>query len=102
MKLQIHSIHFDADQKLLDYIQKKVDKLHTFYDRITDGEVFLRLEKGEKVDNKVVEIKVNVPGSSLFVKMQGKSFEAAADEAADALQIQVKKYKEKIISTHTV
>jgi putative sigma-54 modulation protein len=102
MKLQIHSIHFDADQKLLDYIQKKVDKLHKFFDRITDGEVFLKLEKGDKVDNKVVEIKVNVPGSSLFVKAQSKSFEAAADEAADALEIQIKKFKEKSITTHTV
>ena len=43
MKLQIHSIHFDADQKLIDFIQKKLDKLETFYDRIVDGEVFLRI-----------------------------------------------------------
>ena len=45
MKLDIQSIHFDADEKLLDFIQKKCDKLETFFDRITDGEVFLRLEK---------------------------------------------------------
>ena len=45
MKLQMHSIHFDADQKLLDYIQKKAEKLDTFYDRITGGEVFLRINK---------------------------------------------------------
>ena len=43
MKLQIHSIHFDADVKLLDFIQKKADKLETFYEQIVDGEVFLRL-----------------------------------------------------------
>jgi len=43
MKLQVHSIHFDADIKLIDFIQKKLNKLETFYDRLVDGEVFLHL-----------------------------------------------------------
>ncbi|MTI23492.1 HPF/RaiA family ribosome-associated protein, partial [Fulvivirga kasyanovii] len=55
MKLQMHSIHFDADQKLIDFIQKKVDKLETFYDRVVDGEVFLRLNNSG-IENKTVEI----------------------------------------------
>jgi len=101
MKLQIHSVHFDADQKLLDFVQKKLDKLHTFYDRIIDGEVFLKLEKND-VENKLVEVKVNVPGANLFVKIQGRTFEAATDEAIDALQKQVIRYKEKQITSHTV
>jgi len=45
MKLQMHSIHFDADRKLIDFIQKKADKLDTFYDQIIDGEVFMRIDK---------------------------------------------------------
>jgi len=102
MKLQIHAVHFDADQKLLDFIQAKLNKLDTFYDKIIDGEVFLRLEKGEAVDNKVVEVKVNVPGQSLFVKENSKTFEAAIDESLDALQKQIKKFKEKTVTTHTV
>ncbi|CAD5245942.1 MULTISPECIES: ribosome-associated translation inhibitor RaiA [Imperialibacter] len=94
MKLQMHSIHFDADIKLLDFIQKKTDKLNTFYDRIIDGEVFMRLEKND-VENKVVEIKLNIPGSQLFAKEQSKSFEAATDLAVEALRRQLKKFKEK-------
>lgn len=96
MKLQMHSIHFDADRKLLEYIQKKAEKLDTFYDRITDGEVFLRINK-DSVNhaNKVLEIKLNVPGTTLFVKETSSSFEAAADEAVDALKTQLKKFKEK-------
>jgi putative sigma-54 modulation protein len=94
MKLQVHSIHFDADSKLVEFIQKKVDKLETFYDRVVDGEVFLRINN-EGVDNKTVEIKVKVPGSQLFAKEQAKSFEAATDLATEALRIQLKKYKEK-------
>ncbi|MFN8356658.1 MAG: ribosome-associated translation inhibitor RaiA [Spirosomataceae bacterium] len=97
MKLQVHSIHFDADKKLLDFIQFKLNKLDQFYDRITGGEVFLRLSKGDssKVHHKIIEIKVNLPGTSLFVKEQGSTFEEATDLAMDALKGQMKKFKEK-------
>lgn len=98
MKLQMHSIHFNADKKLLDYIQKKSEKLDTFFDRITGGEVFLRLNKDTNShENKVVEIKLSVPGHTLFAKETSGTFEAAADEAVEALKAQIKKYKEKMI-----
>lgn len=95
MKLQVHSIHFNADSKLINFIQRKVDKLETFYDRLVDGEVFLRLNN-EGIDNKTVEIKVKVPGSLLFAKEQARSFEAATDMATSALRMQLKKFKTKI------
>jgi len=95
MKLQVHSIHFDADQKLIDFIQRKVDKLETFYDRMVDGEVFLRLNN-EGIDNKTVEIRLKVPGSQLFAKEQAVSFEAATDLATEALRKQLKKFKTKV------
>lgn len=94
MKLQMHSIHFDADQKLLNFIQKKVDKLETFYDRMVDGEVFLRLNN-TGIENKTVEIKLNVPGQQLFAKEEAKSFEEATDNATEALRRQIKKFKVK-------
>jgi putative sigma-54 modulation protein len=95
MKLQVHSIHFDADQKLINFIQKKIDKLETFYDRLVDGEVFLRLNN-EGIENKTVEIKLNVPGMQLFATEKARSFEAAADQAAEALKIQLQKFKTKL------
>lgn len=95
MKLQVHSIHFDADKKLINFIQKKVDKLETFYDRLVDGEVFLRLNN-EGIENKTVEIKLNIPGTQLFAIEKARSFEAATDLAADALKIQLKKFKTKV------
>ncbi|HEU5146640.1 MAG TPA: ribosome-associated translation inhibitor RaiA [Chryseosolibacter sp.] len=95
MKLQVHSIHFDADQKLVKYIQKKVDKLETFYDRLVDGEVFLRLNN-EGTDNKTVEIKIRVPGGQIFAIEKARSFEAATDIATDALRMQLKKFKAKL------
>ena len=95
MKLQVHSIHFNADQKLVRFIQKKVNKLDTFYDRLVDGEVYLRLNN-EGIENKTVEIKVNVPGAQLFAIEKARSFEAAADLASSALQMQLKKFKAKL------
>ena len=95
MKLQMHSVHFDADQKLIDYIQKRIDKLETFYDRIVDGEVILRLDKGGSNLNKLVEVKVNIPRNQLFAKERAKTFESATDLAFEALRRQLKKFKEK-------
>jgi putative sigma-54 modulation protein len=96
MKLKIHSIHFDADQKLVDFVQEKVDKLDHFFDKIIDGEVFLRLDKASNNENKIAEIRLNVPGSNLFAKKQSKSFEESTDSAVEALRRQVKKHKEKL------
>jgi putative sigma-54 modulation protein len=95
MKIKVQSIHFDADKKLVDFVQKKMDKLETFYDRTVDGEVFLRLNN-EGIDNKTVEIKLNVPGSQLFAKEQAKTFEAATDQATEALRNQLSKFKTKV------
>lgn len=95
MKIKVQSIHFDADQKLVSFVQKKMDKLETFYDRTVDGEVFLRLNN-EGIDNKTVEIKLNVPGSQLFAKEQARTFEAATDQATEALKNQLAKFKTKV------
>jgi|SRR3972149_1340120 len=95
MKVNVHAIHFDADQKLLEFVQERVDKLEHFYDKIIDSEVFLRLEKSSDTLNKVAEIKMKIPGMELFAKKQCKSFEEATDNAVEALRRQLKKYKRK-------
>ncbi|MCU0368677.1 MAG: ribosome-associated translation inhibitor RaiA [Cyclobacteriaceae bacterium] len=95
MKLQVQSIHFDADSKLINFIQKKINKLETFYDHMVDGQVFLRLNN-EGIENKTVEIKLNVPGQKLFAKEQARTFEAATDLATEALRSQLKKFKTKL------
>jgi putative sigma-54 modulation protein len=99
MKLTIHSIHFDADVKLESFINEKVGKLDQFFDRIIEGEVFLRIDKAETGENKIAEIRLKMPGNELFVKKQCKSFEEATDLAVEALRRQVRKYKGKL-TTH--
>jgi putative sigma-54 modulation protein len=95
MKIAIQSLHFDADKKLLDFVQQKCDKLDTFYDQVVDGNVILRIEKDHENGNKVAEIVLNVPGSTLVAKSQGKSFEEAVDATAEQLRKQLLKHKEK-------
>ncbi len=95
MNIKIHSIHFDADVKLENFIQTRVKKLVQVYDDIIGAEVFLRLVKSQKLDNKVTEIKVDIPGSDLFAKKQAKTFEESTDVAVDALRRQLQKHKEK-------
>jgi len=98
MEIKVQSIHFDADKKLVEFINDKVSKLSSLHDHITSGEVFLRLDKNVSGDNKIAEIKVNVPGKELFAKRQCKTFEEAVDTSVEALRTQIKKYKGKLVN----
>ena len=95
MNVIVQSIRFDADKKLIDFIQKRADKLDQFFDRILDGECYLKLENTEDEANKVTEFKLNIPGGQLFAKGQAKSFEEATDLAVESLRRQINKHKTK-------
>jgi len=96
MNIKMHSIRFDADQKLVEFVNTKVKKLPNVYDDILGAEVFLRLDKKADRENKLVEIKLDVKGQSVFAKKQCKTFEEATDLSIDALKRQLVKRKEKI------
>lgn len=96
MDIKISSVHFDADKKLIEFINKKVNKLVKFYEEIIGAEVVLKLENTQDLENKISEIKLYIPGNDLFAKKQAKSFEEATDDAIDALRAQIDKHKGKI------
>src|SRR3954467_2997744 len=96
MTINIQSVHFDADKRLLDFITDKVEKLNTFYDGIISSEVVLRLDKSSTSDNKISEIKILGRGHEFFAKKQCATFEEATDQACEALRSQIRKYKEKL------
>ena len=98
MKIHTQSIHFDADTKLLEFINKKMAKLEQFFDKIIETKVVLKLENSGQVRDKVTEIKLSIPGSILFVKETNKTFEAAIDKAIDTLKRQLIRYKERLRS----
>lgn len=97
MRLQINAVHFTADQSLLDFIQAKLNKLDTFHDRIISGEVFLRLDGADsnKVKEKIVEVRLLIPGKEMFVKEHDKSFESATDRVLDVLKDKLVRCKQK-------
>ncbi|AFM04851.1 ribosomal subunit interface protein [Bernardetia litoralis DSM 6794] len=98
MKLEMYYVDNDKSETLSDFIQTKVNKLETFYDGIINGEVYIRSEKGDPKKEKVIEIRLNVPGTTLFAKEAGETFEFATDETVEALRRQIKKFKEKTSS----
>ncbi len=97
MQVQIHSIHFDADKKLIEFIEERLEKLRLFHAQIISAEVTLKIDKADNRENKVSEIKLNVPGKELFAKKQAKSFEESTDQAVDALRKQIEKHKTKMM-----
>jgi putative sigma-54 modulation protein len=96
MDIKVNSVRFDADQKLIDHVNRKVNKLGQFFDGIIGAEVFLRLQNVQDGENKIAEVKLLIPGNDLFVKKQSKTFEEAVNKAVDTLNRQVTKYKEKL------
>ncbi|MCT4629250.1 ribosome-associated translation inhibitor RaiA [Winogradskyella sp.] len=98
MKVNTQSVNFTADKKLIDFIQRRMDKLDLFYDKIIQSDVYLKVENTSDKENKVFEAKVLVPGDSFVVKKQCKTFEEGADIAVSSLERQIKKRKEKLRS----
>ena len=97
MNINIQTVHFDADEKLLELVNKKVERLAHFHDRITKVEVYLKLDNlVHSIKDKVVEIKVHIPKQDCFVKSTSKSFESSFEHAIDSVINQLKKKKEKL------
>lgn len=96
MNVNIQTVHFDADIKLVAYIEKKVSKLTHYHDRITKVDVYLKLDNVvHNIKDKVAEIKVLIPRHEFFVKQSSKSFEESFDAALESIITQIKRRKEK-------
>ncbi len=95
MKVFTQSVNFSADKKLIDFIEKKVGGLERFHDKIVDAEVFLKVQKTSEKENKITEVKINIPGSELIVKKQNKTFEEGVSVCVESLKRQLQKSKEK-------
>ena len=97
MNVNIQTVHFDADEKLVEFVRKKLSKLPTFHDKILKVDVFLKLDNVvHNIKDKVAEIKVHVPKHEFFVKSSSKSFEESFESALDSLINQIKRKKEKL------
>ncbi|AZQ57561.1 ribosome-associated translation inhibitor RaiA [Maribacter sp. MJ134] len=96
MKVNTQSVNFNADVKLINFLQNRLDKLETFYDKVISSDVYLKVENTSAKENKVVEIKLNIPRDKYMVKKQCKSFEEAVDSACNSLERKLIKRKQKL------
>ncbi len=96
MKVNINSVNFKADSKLEQFIEKKVGKVSGYFEGVIGSEITLKVDKAETKDNKVAEIRVQIPGYDLFAKKQSSTFEEATDMVVSALKKQLEKHKAKL------
>jgi putative sigma-54 modulation protein len=96
MKVNVHAVNFSVDGKLVNYVQERMDKLEKYYDKVVFSDVYLKVENTSDKENKIAEIKINVPGDDFVVKKQCKTFEEAVELASDSLERLLLKRKEKI------
>ncbi len=95
MNISIESVRFSADKKLEKLIHTKVSKLSQFDSSIINASVFLRLVKSQDLENKVAEIKLDIPKAELFAKKQSNSFEKSVDMSVEALRRQLNKLRDR-------
>ena len=96
MKVNVHAVNFNVDKKLLDFVEERMNRLEKYYDRVVSSDVFLKVEKTSDKENKIVELKIHVPGDDFMVKKQCKTFEEAVEMTAESLERLLVKRKEKI------
>lgn len=96
MNVQIQSVKFDADRRLIEFVENKMAKLERFADRTTSAEVILKLDKDLDKGNKVATVTLHVPGEEMVAEHRARTFEEAVDEAIDALKRQIEKFKERV------
>ena len=96
MKVYTEAVQFKADQKLIEFIERKLAKMEQYFDRIIEARVILKLENSGQIKDKIAEVSLSVPGDTIFVKESNKTFEASIDSATDALKKQLIKYKERV------
>ena len=95
MKVFTQSVNFNADKELIKFVNEKVSTLTKYHDKIVDAEVFLKVQNTSDKENKITEVKINIPGSELIIKRETKTFEEGINSAVDNLKRQLKRSKEK-------
>lgn len=95
MHVNFQSVNYTADIKLVEFTQKRIEKISQFYDQIVDVYVYTKVENSSDKINKFAELKIGIPGDDVIVKKVGKTFEEAINNSADSAERILKRRKEK-------
>lgn len=95
MKVIIQSPDVKAQESLLEFVNKKMEKLDRLSDRLQEARVVLKTDKSDTRENKICEIRMIIPGNDLFTEKQAATFEEAVTKASEALKNQISEWKSK-------
>ena len=95
MNVNFQSVNFTADVKLVEFTQKRIEKITQFSNQIVSVYVYTKVENSSAKINKFAELKIGIPGDEVIVKKTAKSFEEAINQAADSAERILKRRKEK-------
>ena len=98
MQINIQSIHFTASADLEDFVQRRIEKLASFHDGIVTADVYLKEDESMPGEDKCSEVKLQLPGHTLFSKACKKSFEEATDTVVEGLRKQILRQKERMMA----
>lgn len=93
MKVFVQAVNFNADKELIDFVVERVSTLEKYFDKIVEVEVFLKVQNVSEKENKVIEIKTNIPGDEFVVKKECKHFEEGINLSIDSLKRMLLKKK---------
>ncbi|MGP6602456.1 ribosome hibernation-promoting factor, HPF/YfiA family [Ornithobacterium rhinotracheale] len=96
MKVNLQAVNFNAKDELVEFVEEKLGKLDQFYDQIVAADVFLKLDNNNSKENKIVEVRLQVPGDDIVVSKDGQTFEEVINLSVDTLKRLVVKKKEKM------
>jgi len=95
MKVNVQSVNFNADQKLVDFVNQKLLKLESHFNKVISADVFMKVGNTSAKENKTTEILLNIPGGELIAKKTYKTFEEGVDQCVTIMERQLEKKKEK-------
>ena len=94
MEIKLKTLKFDAGEKLVAFVEKKVSKLERFYEGLNEVNVTLTLL--HEPDNKDCKLQIHIPGEELIIQRNARTFEDAVTECADAMKEKLTRFKEKL------
>ena len=100
MHIYVNGRNIEITEAIKTYVKEKIGKVANHYDQIQGIEVVLSVIKNPAATGKhVAEVTCKLTNGSVHVEEAAESMYASIDLLADKLDRQVKKYKEKAITS---
>lgn len=96
MKINLEYDDISTSPELVEYTENKVGKLERFFDKIVQADVILKHDSGKSTEQNSCDIRLNVPNDTLFADASADTIREAITNAADSVERQLRKYKEKL------